>query len=1137
MRLPVIVSASLLLALPTPSLAAQEWVFLHPSSVEAVPDTEVSLGEDGSLLVTAVANLTRLRINCPAELEKIGALRIEALPHDSLPGKGPGHGKAGNFALSELRARSVVGRSSKWLELENPTASGAGVGWPAVAAIDARENTAWSPGPGGGAQEIVLPLAEPLGRGRRTITLDLEFHTGGNRSLGCLRVSACPDQGVTAKGIAAQWGKTQIAINKAIDKGVAYLLSEQELDGSWSDQQDRYKTGGTALVAYALMKSGVSKEHQAVRRALAYLAARPPQYTYEAGTQLMAFAAADKHRWQGHSAGILDELLDWQIGDWGYPGSHGDVSSAHKDLSNTQYGALGLWAAHSMGLDVPPPAWERLAQRILQYQTSDGGFGYSPGRSATGSMSAAGVTVLSLCLPHLPVAQSREVKTAQLMGVDWLNRNFSPTTNLGHTYNAWFHYYMYGIERVGAFAEIDQFNGQDWYKEGARQIIKQQSGKGNWADPWGRQHSTTSYCLLFLNKASAPKSGPGGGSSAVTFGGDDPARDVSLRASGDSPMNLWISSFGEKLFNKYVFEGDEKKGLRIGRVDYLTAGGAILEDSREGGSEWLYTTRVPEEGWAQPGFHTKGWRAGRGAFGRVDSPQLAVATEWTTPKLWMRRELNLSLGDLVDPELHFSFGAKAAEGGGVKGKLLKLYDEEEGFAALVTDGTGELSIEQGEAQNGDQFIRVTPRQKHRVRIPGWGFPIRAKPEEGEYRYLQFAWRKPGNVMLQLAVDGAWGPSPRYFAGKNQIAFNPAIEITSKTPTRWTVVTRDLWKDMGKDGMLTGLALTAMDDASADFDAIYLARTKGDFKHRRTMVDERPEWLTGSTGSLVPAQERALVLYLNGKEAAEVSWETEGFELLLDGPELRELLVEGRNVFAIHAQNSKLGRAVDISILDARRLATVKADPTRAKLGARYAARVQFPRPGEYEVWARIQVQDETGGPPVVVDSEPMKVRVVSALDPKLLEYATDSLHNLLAGSVDEVRASSELNGRPAAKAVDNSQVGSWVCKDGDAVPELEITLKRPVKADRLLLSHSQIVRANNARTNLPTRVEVLVNGRGDPIVAALAGNRLIKSEVALGRATKIRSLRIRILDQSAAADPTLTAVGFAEVELQLTSKR
>lgn len=1123
----------LLLSAP---LGAQEWGVLTPNSVQVEPGGSASVLEDGSVLVTAAEGVKRIRVECPVDMDTVGALRLEALAHDSLPGNGPGHGEKGNYALSEIRVRSVVGRTSRWMSCINLTASEAAVGWPANAAMDTRDDTAWSPGPGRGPQEIVVQFEEALKRGRRTLVLDLEFNTGAARSLGRFRISVSPNQGSSAKGAEAQWRKTEIAINQAIDKGVAYLLHEQELDGSWADQQARYTTGGTALVAYALLKSGVPKEHQAVRRALAYLAARPPRYTYEAGTQLMAFVAADPKRWKDHAAGILDELLDWQIGDWGYPGGHGNPSANHKDLSNTQYGALGLWAAVKLGLEVPPPAWERLAERVMLYQTSDGGFGYAPGGGATGSMSAAGVTVLSLCLPHLSKwkALKHEVEVAQRSGLGWLDRNFSPTTNLGHGNNAWFHYYMYGIERVGAFAEVEMFNGQNWYREGARQLLKQQRGKGSWGDPWGREHSTTSYCLLFLNRASSPKSGPGGGRSAVTYGDDNPEEDVSLRAAGDSPITLWVSSFGDELFNKYVFEGEEEIGLRVKQVDYLTHGGVLLADSRNGGAEWTYTTKAPSEGWAQPAFDTKGWKLGAGAFGPKDSARLAVGTRWTASDIWLRKELELQPNQLTSPELTLNFGAG---GGGVQGELVKLFDEEKEFVSHLTEGSGMALNVSGDAFSGDTYLRITPRQRHKVRIPGWGFPIRAKPGDGEYRYLQFAWRKPANnVMIQLAIDGAWGRSVRYFAGENQIAFNPAIEITSRAPERWTVVTRDLWADMGKDGHVTGIYLTAMDNAEADFDALYLAQSKGDFRSKKGQLTEIPEWAVVNQGGPRPAELGALTLYVNGTMAAEVDWETDGFETILGASELKELLVPGRNLIAVHARNSKSGRSLDLSVQGSKLLATVTGNPDKAKRGERYAARFSMPGPGTYEVWARAHVLDEATGESVAIDTKPLNFNIRSALDPKMLEYATDGLHNQMNGMVENVKASSFIPGWEPHRAVDNNQIRGWVSIDGDISPEISVTLSRPVRADVLLLSHSRIVRDDGSRTTLATRVEVTVNGRGDPIVATLEPDRLTKTPIHFGRPQKVRSLLIRIVDQTGGEDPTLTGVGFAEIELQVKGR-
>jgi hypothetical protein len=593
-------------------------------------------------------------------------------------------------------------------------------------------------------------------------------------------------------------------------------------------------------------------------------------------------------------------------------------------------------------------------------------------------------------------------------------------------------------------------------------------------------------------------------------------------------MTIWVSSFGEKLLEGYTYEGEENEGLRVERVEYLTEGGVILGDSREGGAEWIYSTRDPKAGWAQTTFEGKGWKKGAMAFGRKDSPQMAVATEWKTPEIWLRKELKVQLQDLIDPQLEFNFSARAAEGGGVRGNLLKLYDDEEEFPGRLTEGTGAALDSLGDAQNGERFLRVTPRQSYKERISGWGFPIRAKPEEGEYRYLQFAWRTPGNVMIQLSMDGAWGKGVRYFAGQNQVAFNPAIQITGKSPERWTVVTRDLWKDLGRNALLTGLSLTPMDDAGAEFDAFYLARSRGDFKHRRTMVNEEPEWIAVGDGGSRPAEEEAFLLFINGKEVFSGDWETGGFEPVMSASELKDHLSPGKNVLAIHAKNSELGRALDVSLKDVKRLASISGDPARARRGARYATRVTFPRPGKYRVWARVYVMDEVLGVSVPFDSDPLNLKVTSALDPKMLSYATDGLRNLLAGGVESVVASSERGGSPAKHAVDNTQQLAWLCANGDLAPEIEITLARPVRADLLLLSH--------ARTGLPTRVEVTLNGRGKPIIATLSKDRLRKTEIHLGNPQKLRSVRVRIVRHSVGKAPTLTGVGFAEIELQLLGR-
>ena len=137
-------------------------------------------------------------------------------------------------------------------------------------------------------------------------------------------------------------------------------------------------------------------------------------------------------------------------------------------------------------------------------------------------MTAAGMTVLSLCREHLKGPIEDDVNEALELGLEWLNANFSPTKNFGAGSNAWFNYYTYGIERVGALLGVDELGGQDWYREISRNLLMTQGGKGQWSDAWGRPHSTTCYSLLFLNRATAAAStGPGAKVLGKLYGVDE----------------------------------------------------------------------------------------------------------------------------------------------------------------------------------------------------------------------------------------------------------------------------------------------------------------------------------------------------------------------------------------------------------------------------------------------------------------------------------------------------------------------------------------------------------------------------------------------------------------------------------------
>jgi hypothetical protein len=341
----------------------------------------------------------------------------------------------------------------------------------------------------------------------------------------------------------------QAGINTAIDRGVEWLLDQQLIDGSWAEVQGEYRNGTTALALYTLLKSGVSPNHSAILQALAYLQAYPSERTYAAGCQLMAAAALKQPQnlwWAEETAG---DLLSWQErdGGWSYP-------DHHTDLSLTQYAALGLRSARALGIEVPPEVWNDMAEFALNHQQSwrapdrdpEGGFHYRPDHGFTGSMTAAGIAILHICREQLgdrirPTIR-RQLDESILAGTRWIGNHFSTRENPGQA--EWHHYYLYGIERIGAFLKTERFGERDWYWEGADWLVSAQGGAGEWGDAWGSWQRNTCFSLLFLNRATArattqPANEDPGKSRLVASDAKDAVR---LKIVRQTPAVFWVDT-------------------------------------------------------------------------------------------------------------------------------------------------------------------------------------------------------------------------------------------------------------------------------------------------------------------------------------------------------------------------------------------------------------------------------------------------------------------------------------------------------------------------------------------------------------------------------------------------------------------
>jgi hypothetical protein len=124
----------------------------------------------------------------------LSALRIDALPHDSLPAKGPGRSGNGNFVLNEVIARLERANGDRiTLPLSAIKADHEQKEFPATAAIDGNtEKGGWAILPEAGkAHQLIVELAEPVKLlAGDALAVEMHFNYGGSHSIGRFRVSA-----------------------------------------------------------------------------------------------------------------------------------------------------------------------------------------------------------------------------------------------------------------------------------------------------------------------------------------------------------------------------------------------------------------------------------------------------------------------------------------------------------------------------------------------------------------------------------------------------------------------------------------------------------------------------------------------------------------------------------------------------------------------------------------------------------------------------------------------------------------------------------------------------------------------------------------------------------------------------------
>jgi hypothetical protein len=172
------------------SLAEQriQWIVVKPTEVKSERRTPFRLHDDGTIVAGEEGGDSDVyTVSINSHRSGLTGLRLEVLPDDALPGRGPGRASNGNFVVHEISV-SVDGKP---LKLSVATATHSQEGFPVVATIDGKPDTGWAILPQTGqANEAVFEFDKAVGEGSPpTLTISLRQNYGSQHILGRFRVA------------------------------------------------------------------------------------------------------------------------------------------------------------------------------------------------------------------------------------------------------------------------------------------------------------------------------------------------------------------------------------------------------------------------------------------------------------------------------------------------------------------------------------------------------------------------------------------------------------------------------------------------------------------------------------------------------------------------------------------------------------------------------------------------------------------------------------------------------------------------------------------------------------------------------------------------------------------------------------
>lgn len=167
-----------------------------PITAKSSSGAVLNIAEDGSVLATGpLTDKDKYTLVFHLPTRVLSGIKLEVLPHETLPSKGPGRPPNGNFVLSELRA--YTGKDSDFktdyepIEFSHAEADFAQTNFAPPGATQKSPKSGWAISPNMGKPHELRCLTEPLttSENREFLQVVLDQQYGGKHLIGHFRLS------------------------------------------------------------------------------------------------------------------------------------------------------------------------------------------------------------------------------------------------------------------------------------------------------------------------------------------------------------------------------------------------------------------------------------------------------------------------------------------------------------------------------------------------------------------------------------------------------------------------------------------------------------------------------------------------------------------------------------------------------------------------------------------------------------------------------------------------------------------------------------------------------------------------------------------------------------------------------------